>query len=116
MINTPNVFNPEMEVETLLTFSGPVERDEREEHKRQYLTFDDLETWEMLYWLGRDAMITGKGESVSQSDGRHLVLDAMDKKQPQRMILHESWVNNWLDERMVISPAVTATDRWGADG
>lgn len=107
---TPNTFNPEIEAKVSETFAGPIDQ-VHEPSTPQRLTFDSLKTWEMLIFADREMMITAKGDAVHPEFGRHILLDAMDKKQPQRVVIHESWINFWLDIRGIITPVPSSMRR-----
>lgn len=106
-LSTPNTFNPEMEVEVSEGFAGPKATDSGPPGEGQRLSFDDFSTWEPLYYNDREMMITAKGPDVYREKGRHIILDAMDRKQPQRVVMHESWMDHWLDARNIVMPMVS---------
>lgn len=109
-LSTPNTFNPEMEVEVSEGFAGP-KASEMSYESDHRLSFDDFSTWEPLFFSDREMMITARGEDVHHEQGSHMILDAMDREQPQRVVMHESWVNYWLDSRNIIMPMVSGGDR-----
>lgn len=110
--DTPNTFNPGMEVEIGEAFAGKnATAGAKKTSGRQALSFDDIGAWSVIYYAGREMMVTAKGDMVHPEEGRHVALDAMDKKQPQRVIVHESWMNYWLNIRKIISPSIAGIRR-----
>lgn len=89
-------FYPEKDVQTVEVFAGPIDG-ETQTTTEQPITFSDLERWIRVLWEdGREYMITDKGDHIHPEDGNHLEVFAMDRNQPQRLLFHESWVNEWL--------------------
>lgn len=93
-----NPLNPSVMVKTIEAFAGPI--DGKQPEQDQPLTFDDFRSWIKMTWKdGRRYMITEMGDMIHEEEGRHMEVFALDKKQPQRLVLHETWVNAWLRER-----------------
>lgn len=91
-------FNPSVQVKTVDVFAGAIDREI--ENRDQPLYFDDLRAWIEMTWKdGRKYMITEMGDMLHEEDGRHMEVFALDKNQPQRLLFHESWVNEWLHRR-----------------
>lgn len=62
-------------------------------------TFDDIPMWVTVYYRDRLWLVSDKSDQLSSVKGRHLELGALDREEPGREIIHESWINKWLHDR-----------------
>lgn len=62
-------------------------------------SFDDVPAWVTTYYRGRQWLVADKADNLSPVEGRHLDLGALDRVEPGRAIIHETWVNKWLHDR-----------------
>lgn len=65
-------------------------------------SFDDIPMWVSVYYRDRGWLVSEKSDNLSAEEGRHMDLGALDRAEPGRAIIHESWVNKWLHDRVKI--------------
>lgn len=65
----------------------------------QIIDFDDVPLWITAYYNGRLWMVAEKSEGISHIEGRHMLLGAIDNRQPTTAIIHETWVDYFLRNR-----------------
>lgn len=105
------MFNPDMAVEVKDKWAEEREYSDKPQQDNNAFTFDDLDVWSVIKFRGRKMMITAKGERVHPAEGRQILLDAMDREQPQRYYLNEDWVNVWLNMRVMLAPLPSTMQR-----
>lgn len=67
-------------------------------------TFDDIETWDEIYFRQEVYWVSDKGPHVNRTDGSHIEMWGQHKNRVH--VMHEKWVNHFLNERRQMAPIV----------
>lgn len=66
------------------------------------LTYEDIPLWCTTYYDDKAWLVHEKGDDVSPEPGEHIVLWALHNEGPEYMIIHEKWIDSWLEQKRKI--------------
>lgn len=86
--------------QTVMRNNEVVELPDNGEHPDQTMTFDDVPLYSYVILRGDPAFILDKGDHLSDSDGRHMLVSftPQSSRESDKTKLHERIVNKYLHE------------------